>query len=342
MSVENVEREVSRYFQVYGREVDGDVLRFYVIPTTDATSVKAFLAQLSHHYDVSLTYRFGELVLELRPLTKKEKIWINVVLLVATFATTTLVGSTFYGREINLVGGLMFSLAIMFVLGSHEMGHYFAAKRWGMRTSLPYFIPFPTIIGTLGAVIKHRGPIPSRKALMDVGIAGPLAGVAASVLVVAIGLRIPYTISGEPTLYIGTPPIFDAVVYLTNYSGEAIHPVAFAGWVGFLITFLNMLPVGQLDGGHVLRAMIGKSAHRISALVPLALIIYGVYLSETYGIQSNLWLFWGILTLFFSYQRHPDPVDDSPLDAGRYLLGVAGFAVAALCFTPVPFYYPKP
>ncbi len=336
----DLEREVSKYFKVYSSEVSGDTYRFYVLPIADSKQIKAFLARLSQNYDVSLRYVYGEMVLELKKAERKERVWVNIVLLVATVATTTLVGSTFYGEELNLVGGLMFSLAIMFVLGSHEMGHYFAAKRWKMRTSLPYFIPFPTIIGTLGAIIKHRGAIPNRKALFDVGVSGPLAGVAASLIVVSIGLTLPFELKGKPTLYIGTPLIFDAVIYLMNYTSEVIHPVAFAGWVGFFVTFLNMIPVGQLDGGHVLRAMLGRRADAVSRAVPFILILYGLYLSEAHNLPGNIWLFWGMITFFFSHQRHPEPVDDeTPLDAKRYAVGILSLIIAALCFTPVPFYY---
>jgi len=336
--MKDLEEEISKYFKIYNFEIKDEIYRFYVIPIAEAKQIRSFLAMLSQSYDVSLKYIYGEMVLELRKI-KKERVWINLVLLLATILSTTLVGSTFYGEKIDIIGGLMFSMAIMFVLGSHEMGHYFAAKKWKMRTTLPYFIPFPTIVGTLGAIIRHRGAIPNRRALFDVGVSGPLAGVVASILVVCIGLTLPFEVKGKPTIYIGTPPIFAAVVYAMNYTSNMIHPVAFAGWVGFFVTFLNMIPVGQLDGGHVLRAMIGKRAERVSKIVPLILILYGLYLSEVQKLPSNIWIFWGIITLFFSYQRHPDPVDDeTPLDLRRYVVGILSMIVAILCFTPVPFY----
>ncbi len=337
----DVEPEIGRYFKVYHAERVGDVVRYYVVPTASEAEIRRFIAALSQKYSVSLRYIYGELVLELKKVEVKERYTTNVILLIATFITTTLVGSTFYGEEINLPGGLMFSIAIMFVLGSHEMGHYFAAKRWKMRTSLPYFIPFPTIIGTLGAVIRHKGPIPSRKALFDVGVSGPLVGIVASCIVVLVGLQLPFQLKGEPTLYIGTPPIFDALIYLSRYSGEAIHPVAFAGWVGFFVTFLNMLPAGQLDGGHVLRAMIGDKSEIVSKILPAVLVSYGVYVTKVLDQPNTIWIFWGLITFFFSMQRHPKPVDDeTPIDAKRYVIGVLAFLLALLCFTPVPFYYP--
>ena len=335
----NLRELIEKYFRIYAEEIVGDTLRFYVIPTAPESEVRRFLHFLSQEYEVGLRYHYGEMVLELKRAERRENYAINLILFIATFLTTTLVGSTFYGEGLNIKGGLMFSLAIMFVLGSHEMGHYFAAKRWRMKTSLPYFIPFPTIIGTLGAVIRHRGVIPSRKALFDVGVSGPLVGVVASVIVVLIGLQLPFEIKGEPTLYIGTPPIFDAILYLTNYQKEAIHPVAFAGWVGFFVTFLNMLPVGQLDGGHVLRAMLGEASEKVSRVIPFLLFAYGFILMIQLNQPNTIWFFWGLISFFFSMQRHPKPADDeSPIGLKRYLIGILAFAVAMLCFIPVPFY----
>ncbi len=337
----NLEEQISEYFRIYGSEPIEGGYRFYVIPTRSPEETKKFLAVLSQRYNVALKYHYGEIVLEIREHEKtKDRIWINIVLLVATIFTTTLVGSTFYGPKIDIIGGLKFSAAIMFVLGSHEMGHYFAAKRWKMKTSLPYFIPFPTIIGTLGAIIKHKGAIPNRKALFDVGVSGPLAGVVASIIVILIGLMLPFKVPGKPTLYIGTPPLFDALMILTRHTSQAVHPVAFAGWVGLFITFLNMVPVGQLDGGHVLRSMVGKKAEVVSRIIPIILVGYGLYLTEFEHVPGSIWIFWGLITLFFSLYGHPDPLDDeTPLDTKRFVLGIVSFIIAVLCFTPVPFYF---
>jgi membrane-associated protease RseP (regulator of RpoE activity) len=336
----NLREEIEKYFRVYSEERVGETMRFYVMPVASDVEIRGFLQMLSQEYEISLRYYYGEMVLELRKTVVRENYIVNVLLLIATFVTTTLVGSTFYGKEIDILGGVMFSLAIMFVLGSHEMGHYFAARRWRMKTSLPYFIPFPTIIGTLGAVIRHRGAIPNKKALFDVGVAGPITGIVASIIVVVIGLQLPFELRAEPTLYIGTPPIFDAMLYALHYNKEVIHPVAFAGWVGFFVTFLNMLPVGQLDGGHVMRAMVGEISETISKLMPVILIGYGLYVMRALNQPNTIWVFWGIITFFFSMQRHPKPIDDeTPIGLGRYVVGLIAFILALLCFTPVPFYY---
>ncbi|WP_290596617.1 MULTISPECIES: site-2 protease family protein [unclassified Archaeoglobus] len=336
----NLREEIEKYFRVYSEERVGETMRFYVMPVASDVEIRGFLQMLSQEYEISLRYYYGEMVLELRKTVVRENYIVNVLLLIATFVTTTLVGSTFYGKEIDILGGVMFSLAIMFVLGSHEMGHYFAARRWRMKTSLPYFIPFPTIIGTLGAVIRHRGAIPNRKALFDVGVAGPITGIVASIIVVVIGLQLPFELRAEPTLYIGTPPIFDAMLYVLHYNKEAIHPVAFAGWVGFFVTFLNMLPVGQLDGGHVMRAMVGEMSETISKFMPVILIGYGLYVMRALNQPNTIWVFWGVITFFFSMQRHPKPIDDeTPIGLERYVVGLFAFILALLCFTPVPFYY---
>jgi len=336
---EEIKRRLEEEFIVYDVEPIENGVRFYVHPKYGEISkdMRVFLTQLTAEYSIKIKNVYGELVLELKRV--KERIWINVVLFVATLITTTLMGATMYER-FDLVGGLMFSMAVMFVLGSHEMGHYLAAKRWGMKTSLPYFIPFPTIIGTLGAIIKHRGAIPNRRALFDVGASGPLMGILASVIVIIVGFHIPFNpprVEGE-RIVLGTPPLFKILAELSGYRGNYIHPVAFAGWVGLFITFLNLIPVGQLDGGHVLRAMIGKRADAISKVMPLILINVGIVVSYLYNVDDTIWVFWGLFTLFFALHPHPDPVDDvTPLDRRRMILGVVTFVLGLMCFTPVPF-----
>ncbi len=333
--------EMQKCFHVYNYELVDGGYRFYVIPFADRSEIKRLMLKLQSEYDVSVRDYYGEVVVEVRK--RRERIWINIVLLLATVATTTIVGSTFYGEKLDLFGGFVFSMAIMFVLGSHEMGHYIAARRWGMKTSLPYFIPFPTLIGTLGAVIKHRGAIPSRKALFDVGVSGPLTGIAASVIVTLIGFTLPFHPAGKPMLVIGTPPIFDFLMWVSRFNGFTIHPVAFAGWVGFFVTFLNMIPVGQLDGGHVLRAMIGKSAEKISKIIPIALLALGIAVARIYHQPDSIWFFWSIIAFFFSLHGHPEPLDDeTKLDPMRYFIGIFAFILAAACFTPVPFYMYMP
>ncbi len=339
-SLEEIKRRLEEEFVVYDVEELEDGVRFYVHPKFGGVSreLKLFLTELASEYSVDFRERYGELVLEIRR-AKGDRIWINLILLIATFCSTTIMGSMMFER-FDIRGGILFSLAVMFVLGSHEMGHYLAARRWRMRTSLPYFIPFPTIIGTLGAIIKHKGPIPNRKALFDVGVSGPLVGIIASILVILIGLRIPFKPSriGGAVIVLGLPPLFELLARLEGYRGHFIHPIAFAGWVGLFVTFLNLIPVGQLDGGHVLRAMIGKKADVVSRIMPIVLMGVGLLVNYVYGTTDSIWIFWGFVTLFFALHPHPEPVDDeTPLDLKRMVLGVLTFALALMCFTPVPF-----
>ncbi|MEM0214969.1 MAG: site-2 protease family protein [Archaeoglobaceae archaeon] len=318
---------IEDYFYVYASEKLNDGVRYYVIPKRSHADIEAFLMQLSSEYDVSLRKSYGELLLEIR--RSKQNYVPNIILFIATLATTTLFGSMFY-EGFNILGGLAFSGAIFFVLGSHELAHYLTARKWGMRTSLPYFIPFPTIIGTLGAVIKYKGAIPNRRALFDVGISGPLAGCLASVIVIFIGLQFPYEARNGERILIGTPLLFDLLVQLAGFSGEFIHPIAFAGWVGLFVTFFNLLPVGQLDGGHVVRAMIGEKSEIVSKATPFVLILLSIFFGE-------IWLFWGLILMLFAMQKHPKPLEDHRIDKKRFALGIFGYLIFLLCFIPQPF-----
>ncbi len=326
---DTLKSEIEKFAIVYNQENLKDGVRFFVYPI-NFTELHNLLKKLSKQYDVRVHSSLGGLVVEIRE--SKDRIWINIVLLIATFFSTTLMGATMFGT-FDIIGGIEYSMAIMFVLGFHEMGHYFFARRWGMKTSLPYFIPFPSLIGTLGAVIKHRGVIPSRKALFDVGVSGPIFGIIASSIVTYIGLKMEFKPiqNGEIMLVLGIPPLFDFIAKIAGFNGYFIHPVAFAGWVGMFVTFLNLIPVGQLDGGHILRAMIGMKADYISKIIPLLLIIVGLI------TNSSIWLFWGLITTFFAMQRHPKMDDESPLDFKRIFIGIITFAIGLSCFTPVPF-----
>jgi membrane-associated protease RseP (regulator of RpoE activity) len=242
----------------------------------------------------------------------------------------------------QLFRGLPFTLAIMAVLGAHEMAHYTMARHYGMKTSLPYFIPFPTFIGTMGAVIRYRGPVPSRKALFDVGIAGPLVGLFVSVLVTFIGLSLEISTIKPLTEALmfdfDFPPLFLFIQNLVGVTGKNVRPVAFAGWIGMFVTLLNLLPAGQLDGGHILRAMLGKKADKISFLMPRILFLIGFYVIYWLKEDGLIWIFWALLLWIFSAAGHPSPMHDKvELDKKRILLGIIMFILGLLCFTLIPF-----
>ncbi|HET8689581.1 MAG TPA: site-2 protease family protein, partial [Methanosarcina sp.] len=299
-------------------------------------------------FGCTLKHELGEYVLLVFPEKgAKEKTWLNLLLFIATLFTTMFCGAWMSGVNLEkepsqLFRGLSFTLAIMAVLGSHEMAHYAMARYHGMKASLPYFIPFPTFIGTMGAVIRYRGPVPSRKALFDVGIAGPLVGLLMSVTVTVIGLNLEVPavkpLPDSIMFNLGLPPLFVFIQKLVGVTGDNFHPVAFAGWVGMFVTLLNLLPAGQLDGGHILRAMLGKKAEKVSFLMPRILFLIGIYVIYWLKEDGVIWIFWALLLWVFAAAGHPSPLHDKvELDKKRILLGIITFILGFLCFTLIPF-----
>ena len=348
---------VAGMFKVYEERQEGSRLLFFGTPLTDDREKYYALWQYFNAKGLQMQagVAHGENVLILSPPVR-EHVWVNVLLLVATFLSTTAVGSIFlyqvdaFAGVAEFLTGLPFSIGLMTVLGSHELGHYMVSRRWGVRSSLPYFIPLPLPpLGTLGALIRQHDPIPNRRALFDIGAAGPLVGVVIAIVVVVLGAAMgPYYPPGQPgggmtddqAIYLNGPPLFDALYNAVSPPlGEGyVHPVAFAGWVGLFLTMLNLLPVGQLDGGHVARAVLGARSHWLSLFVPPLLVGWGLIATMLLNQDGDIWLFWGILTLFFSGRPHPPPVnDDAPVGRGRMLVAVAMVLVFLACFPPLPF-----
>ncbi|RXA21335.1 site-2 protease family protein [Methanosarcina sp. MSH10X1] len=341
---------IVRVFDVYEIQNSGEGLYFFGTPRTDAENLIGELWEPLQQFGFGCTlkYELGEYVLLVFPEKKaKEKTWLNLVLFIATFFTTMICGAWMFGvnleeEPLQLFRGLSFTLAIMAVLGSHEMAHYAMARYHGMKASLPYFIPFPTFIGTMGAVIRYKGPVPSRKALFDVGIAGPLVGLLMSVAVTIVGLNLEMPavnpLPDSMMFDLGLPPLFVFIQKIVGTTGNNLHPVAFAGWVGMFVTLLNLLPAGQLDGGHILRAMLGKKAEKISFLMPRILFLIGVYVIYWLKEDGVIWIFWALLLWVFAAAGHPSPLHDKiELDKKRILLGIITFILGFLCFTLIPF-----
>lgn len=238
--------------------------------------------------------------------------------------------------------GWSFSATLLGILLVHEFGHYFACRAHGIKASLPWVLPAPTLSGTAGAVIQIKSRIPSRRALMDVGIYGPLTGFIVSVFAVAAGfvLSTPAA-AGAPRAIVrfgGEPPairILHALLVQWDPSTPSFdnitpHPVLVAGWIGLFITSLNLVPGGQLDGGHVLYS-ISPRLHRLAtALLPFLLFIAG-------AIFWVGWILWGVF-LLVPAMRHPKVADDTPVNPARVLLGLIGIAIFLFTFTPTPFY----
>jgi len=243
--------------------------------------------------------------------------------------------ATLEARPLLLVDGLAFSITLMTILLAHELGHYFACRYYGIDASLPYFLPCPSPIGTLGAFIRIRSPIYTRQALFDVGIAGPLAGFAVLLPALIIGIAESKIIPGiaeRGDLVFGVPAIqriFEWIIFPHVRSADILlHPIARAAWVGTLATALNLLPIGQLDGGHILYAFASRRHKLLSRLFILALIPLGYFYSPS-------WWVWAAL-LFFLALRHPVIYDITKLDKNRVALGLTALAIFLLTFTLAP------
>ncbi len=277
--------------------------------------------------------------------TQPPKVFWNVILFVLTLVTTVLAGALQDGvnpieHPEQIPRGFPFAFSLMGILLSHELGHYLMARRHRLSVTLPYFIPAPPIpffIGTFGAFIKMRSPARDRKMLLDIGAAGPLTGVAVSIPFLIYGfqhseLKI---LQGQAGINLGSSLLLWLIS--RGISGPIpegydilIHPVGFAGWIGLLVTSLNLIPVGQLDGGHVAYALWGERQNKISRFVFLGLLGLGF-------LGWPGWFFWGFI-LFLMGFRHPSPMEWwVPLDRKRKIIGWLTLAVFFLTFIPVPF-----
>ena len=271
---------------------------------------------------------------------------INLVLFIITLISVLLIGALnegaeFWMRPLEIAWGLPFALSFLAILGAHEFGHYFMARYHKVAVTLPYFIPFPTIWGTMGAFIQLRSPTKNRKQLFDVGIAGPLAGLVVALPVLFIGLFLsnlqPLPTDGQPYMLEGNSLFYWFSKYLVF--GQALpsadgmdvflHPMAWAGWSGLMVTMLNLFPVGQLDGGHIAYVLFGRHART------MGFVVVGTMVALSFFWQG--WLFWALMIFFFIGVGHPPPLNDvAPLDHKRKLLGYFMILVFIVLFTPMP------
>ncbi len=263
----------------------------------------------------------------------------HIVLFVLTAISTYLVGANYSFDARHAVNGLSYSCAIMVILLAHEMGHYVMSRSYGIPSTLPYFIPFPLPpFGTFGAIIKMKGIVINKKALFDVGVAGPLSSFILSVPCLYFGMRLSEVVTTTPgtaEARLGEPLVLKLIQRMTI--GELpptqdvlLHPLGYAGWVGLFVTALNLLPVGQLDGGHVVYAVFGQKSKWAFIGSILALIFLALYYNPG-------WLALILLLLIFG-MRHPQPFDaETPLDRPRKLLAFVMLIVFVLSFTPAPF-----
>jgi membrane-associated protease RseP (regulator of RpoE activity) len=338
---------VARHFSVAGVVVTPFALTFEVTApdgSIDGPFDRLRQELVPRNYIPTIGRERGETLVHVqrRPTPRFARREVNAALLVATVLTTAVFGgawnwSAYAGTPLWSLeslgpGALFFGLPLLTILGAHEMGHYVVARRHKVRASLPFFLPSFPPLGTFGAFISMRDPIPNRRALLDIGVAGPLVGFAIAIPVTLAGLALSSTGTAPPDVT-GDPQPSLLFTFLSLFfplpAGIGMHPLAFAGWVGLFVTAINLLPAGQLDGGHVARALLGDKQHYLSWSAVLALFAMGTFY---FG-----WVIFGFLILMLGV-RHPPPLNDlTRLDPLRKLVGIGAVAVLVLTFIPQPF-----
>ena len=268
---------------------------------------------------------------------------INVALFILTLGSTLFVGAQMAGVNIiaqphRIGSGIPFACSILSILVVHEFGHYTMSRYHGVKATLPYFIPAPTIIGTFGAIIKTKSYIPDKKSLLDIGAAGPICGFITAVVALIVGLSRSEVVDLKPLTGGGALEFGDSliVVFMTYLikgplpEGKTvlIDPIGFAGWVGLLITAFNLMPIGQLDGGHILYALIGRWHSLVAKLSIGGLLVM--------GFLWQGWYIWAFLVLILGY-NHAPPMDDvTPLNPGRRTIALAAILIFVVCLVPEP------
>ncbi|AIU70384.1 metalloprotease [Thermococcus eurythermalis] len=351
-----VESKLRTFYNLRFAGFDGRVFVFEVDEILESNFEVVLSEMEKLGYWCALKKRHGKVLLLVFPAgeVKPDNRWLPWVFLLATLVTTFFSG---YLLALNYIGvldyynlpgmrnpyliALSFSASVMAILGTHELGHKIAAAYHGVRATMPYFIPFPfSLIGTLGAVIRVKSPLPTRNAAIDLGASGPIAGFLVALPVTAIGLKLSVVVPPEMVpateggVYFGTNLLFElmtkAVLGIPEDYVIFLHPIAMAGWVGLLVTFLNLIPVAQLDGGHILRAFISERAHRIVTYAAAFILIGMSYLWSG-------WFIWGLLVLFIGSAGNPGALDEvSPISRTRILLAVLVAVIFVLTATPVP------
>jgi membrane-associated protease RseP (regulator of RpoE activity) len=268
--------------------------------------------------------------------------YVNLLLFILTVISTVTVGAMHEGvnplqQPLLLYKGLPFSFALLTILLAHEFSHYFASRKHRVDATLPYFIPAPTLFGTFGAVIRMKSPITSKNALIDIGASGPIAGFVISFVATVAGLffsdimPVPesagFITLGDSLLFRGLSSLILGAA--PDKFDVFLHPVAFAGWIGFFVTSINLIPVGQLDGGHILYALAGDRHSILSKVLIGLMFVMGFLLWEG-------WIVWGVLLLIIGSKHPPIIHADIPLDPQRKVIGWISLVIFILTFTPVP------
>ena len=309
----------------------------------------------------------------------KQRYWINIVLFLVTLITTVFAGLEWTTGNMGpysldeLSKGLPYAISILFILGIHQFGHYFAAVYHKVKATLPFFIPFPPIpgffnFGTMGAVIKTKSVIRDNKAMFDIGVAGPVAGFIACLVVLIYGYThlppVDYLLAIHPDYFspdygkgalgleFGNTLLFNLLKNIFTDPNQFVPPMSeiyhypylCVGWFGLFVTAMNLIPVGQLDGGHIIYSMFGEKIHEAIASISMILLLalgaagildYALHLGLTFGWSG--WLFWAIILYFFIKVKHPPVPQFEKLGTGRMILGYVAILIFILSFSPTPF-----
>lgn len=346
--------KLREFYDLGEMRVEGHVTAFEVLSIKELDFERVLRELEKLNYWAALKKRKDKVVLYVFPSqpVKKDNPLIGISLFITTLISTFLAGywlsSSYVAflNEYNLPGirnvylnALAFSISVLAILGTHEMGHKIAATLHGVKSTFPYFIPFPNLLGTLGAVIRVKSPIPTRNAAIDLGVSGPIAGFLVAIPVSIIGLKLSVAIpvsmisQVEGGIYFGENLLFMIIEKAFFGNGNLViqlHPVAIAGWVGILVTFLNLIPAAQLDGGHVARAFMGEKLHYYFTMgIGLSLLILSAF--------WPVWVLWAFIILILGRVGNPGALDEvSPIGKRQIILALIVIAIFVLSATPVP------
>ena len=329
-----IENKVASYFSIKKAHIEKKEFYFIVydyskdrflqlVEDLDEIGYLPFIDEYEGEYKIRIANK---------PKHGESRIHINVILFLITVISTVFAGYLFGGGK--LIDGIAFAIALLAIVGSHETAHYFAARKHGVNATLPYFIPAPTLVGTFGAVINVKSAIPNKNALFDLGVSGPIAGIIVTIPVLIIGVLLSTVapmqnaaIQFFPSIlmYIPMTIVFPSV---PEGYGVMLHPVAFAAWVGIIVTMLNLMPVAVLDGGHVSRSLFNDKVHRyVSFAGIIVTVLLGWYLMA---------VLMAVFVLFVS-RRHPGALDNvSKISKKRKIVAILVVIIFILCLSPMP------
>lgn len=329
-----IENKVASYFSIKKAHIEKKEFYFIVydyskdrflqlVEDLDEIGYLPFIDEYEGEYKIRIANK---------PKHGESRIHINVILFLITVISTVFAGYLFGGGK--LIDGIAFAIALLAIVGSHETAHYFAARKHGVNATLPYFIPAPTLVGTFGAVINVKSAIPNKNALFDLGVSGPIAGIIVTIPVLIIGVLLSTVapmqnaaIQFFPSIlmYIPMTIMFPSV---PEGYGVMLHPVAFAAWVGIIVTMLNLMPVAVLDGGHVSRSLFNDKVHRyVSFAGIIVTVLLGWYLMA---------VLMAVFVLFVS-RRHPGALDNvSKISKKRKIVAILVVIIFILCLSPMP------